>query len=201
VLLVPFGEYVPLYRVLFSDLVSVTGQNKTPGPGACPTFSYDGYRYGFNICIEDTHPEITRQVALNGAEIHLNLTNDGWYVGSSLPWVHLRYARLRSIETRRPMVRCTNTGVSCVIDPLGRLHGVLPVEQRAIGWVEVPLLSEPPDTVFMLVKTKGVLSLIFLLWSFAALLDTLFYFTRPMPSTAEVLARLLSKMKAKKEKH
>ncbi|MCH8333307.1 apolipoprotein N-acyltransferase, partial [Candidatus Sumerlaeota bacterium] len=68
-----------------------------------------GVRLGVSICYEDAFPGLNRRDVKAGAQLLLNLTNDAWYRGTSQLQQHLAIARFRAIETRRPLVRCTNS--------------------------------------------------------------------------------------------
>ena len=121
---VPFGEYIPL-RESLPWLQSLTpfGDDFGIQAGESMKFFDDGeWRYAPLICFEDTVPHLVRQVVevsgRNGApaDVLVNLTNDGWFHGSSELDQHLITARFRTIETRTPMVRAVNTGISAIID-------------------------------------------------------------------------------------
>lgn len=119
--LVPFGEYVPLGRALFfaESLVRNVGDF---APGTEYTISrLDGHRIATNICYEDVFPGLIRQFTRRGAELLINITNDGWFGSSSAPWQHLRMARVRAVESHRYVIRAANTGISAIIDPYGRI--------------------------------------------------------------------------------
>ncbi|MCX7823370.1 MAG: apolipoprotein N-acyltransferase [Syntrophobacterales bacterium] len=119
--LVPFGEYVPLQPILFfvHKLVPTAG-DFVPGRslGVIP---FKGESIGMLICYEVIFPELVRKRVLNGASFIVNISNDAWFGKSSAPYQHLESARWRAIETRRPIVRSTNTGISAFIDPLGNI--------------------------------------------------------------------------------
>ena len=70
-----------------------------------------------------------RQFARHGAEVLVNISDDGWYGDTSAPWQHLNMARMRAIENRRWLLRDTNTGVTAVIDPYGRVRQSIPRHQ------------------------------------------------------------------------
>jgi apolipoprotein N-acyltransferase len=74
------------------------------------------------VCLEDILPGFVRRVVREGSpHLLVNLTNDAWFGDTHAPWIHLALAKLRAVEQRRYLVRATNTGVSAVIDPLGRV--------------------------------------------------------------------------------
>ena len=77
------------------------------------------------ICFEDTIGELTRQFVLKGANLLVNVTNDGWFLRSAGSHQHLANAVFRCVETRRPMVRAANTGVTCFVNEFGRVTSVL----------------------------------------------------------------------------
>jgi apolipoprotein N-acyltransferase len=123
--LVPFGEYVP-YRDLFFFAHHLTrqvgdftrGRSRTPVQLQTPT---GPHAFGVFICYESVFADEVRRFALNGAQVLVNLSDDGWYGDTSAPWQHLNMARMRAIENRRWILRDTNNGVTTVIDPEGRV--------------------------------------------------------------------------------
>ena len=119
--LVPFGEYVPLKDLLFfaESLVRNVG-DFTPG-SEFTISTIDGHRISTTICYEDVFPSLMRQFALRGAELIVNITNDGWFGTTSAPYQHLRMARVRAVENRRSIVKVANTGITAIIDPYGRI--------------------------------------------------------------------------------
>ena len=127
--LVPFGEYVP-------------GRHTLPGIGwivgdqVPEDFAFGKEATVFQltrpevrvaplICFEDTIGELTRQFVLRGANLLANVTNDGWFLRSAGSQQHLANAVFRCVETRLPMVRAANTGVTCFINEFGRVTEVL----------------------------------------------------------------------------
>ena len=78
-------------------------------------------RLGLLICYESIFPAISRQAVMRGANLLVNLTNDAWYGRSSAPDQSLAMAVLRSVETKRSLIRAANTGISGFVDPLGRI--------------------------------------------------------------------------------
>lgn len=128
--LVPFGEYTPYKSLFFFAGHLLDGLNFVPGRHR-RLFSAAGHRYGVFLCYESIFGDEVRQFALDGAEVLVNLTDDGWYGDTSAPWEHLDMARMRAIENRRWLLRDTNTGVTASIDPEGRMVATLPRHERA----------------------------------------------------------------------
>jgi apolipoprotein N-acyltransferase len=128
--LVPFGEYVPFER-LFSFASGLTRQIGTfaRGQSRLPLQVGDT-KIGTFICYESIFPDEVRQFAKNGAELLVNISNDGWYGEGGAPWQHLNQARMRAVENNRWLLRDTNTGITAVIDPLGRVVAEAPRNQR-----------------------------------------------------------------------
>ena len=129
--LVPFGEYVPLRRVLFfaEKLVRAVGEfefgsNEMPLAGLL--------RYGPAICYEIVYPQITRTQIRNGADVLVTITNDAWYDGTSAPAQHLAQARLRAVEGDRYVLRSATTGISAYIDPTGQILESIPMGRDGI---------------------------------------------------------------------
>jgi apolipoprotein N-acyltransferase len=119
--LVPWGEYIP-YQDFFSFAHRLTGNAGDLTHGSRRTvFRVKGHTYGVFICYESIFADEIRQFAANGAEVLVNISDDGWYGDTSAPWQHLNMARMRAIENRRWLLRDTNTGVTTAIDPYGRL--------------------------------------------------------------------------------
>ncbi len=118
--LVPFGEYVPFKDLLFFA-GHLTRNVSDFGRGAYrKVFRTGGHRYGVFICYESIFADEIRHFAVNGAEVFVNISDDGWYGETSAPWQHLNMARMRAIENRRWIVRDTNNGTTTIIDPYGR---------------------------------------------------------------------------------
>jgi apolipoprotein N-acyltransferase len=119
--LVPFGEYIPLRAVLhlFRQFVSIPMSDLSPGTGA-PLLSIAGIPVGISICYEAVFgSEVIR--ALPEAQMFINIANDSWFGDSIGPHQHLQITRVRARETERYLLRSTSTGISAVIDPMGRV--------------------------------------------------------------------------------
>ncbi|SNS97271.1 apolipoprotein N-acyltransferase [Granulicella rosea] len=118
--LVPWGEYVPFKELFFfaGKLTAGVG-NMDPGSRR-DLFHAGGHVYGVFICYESIFGDEVREFVKNGAEVLVNISDDGWYGDTGAPWQHLNMARMRAIENRRWVIRDTNTGVTTTIDPFGR---------------------------------------------------------------------------------
>ncbi|RPI77953.1 MAG: apolipoprotein N-acyltransferase [Desulfobacteraceae bacterium] len=119
--LVPFGEYVPLKKLLFfvERLVTAAG-DFVPGAEIKPLQLSD-QKAGILICFESIFPEIARQQVQQGADFLIVLTNDAWFGRTSAPYQHFDMAVFRAVENQRPLVRAANTGISGLIGPQGRI--------------------------------------------------------------------------------
>jgi len=127
--LVPFGEYIPFQNVL-SFAHKLTGRVSTFSRGSGPkVFLLNGHRYGVFICYESVFADEVRQFARLGAEVLVNISDDGWYGDTSAPWQHMNMERMRAIENRRWILRDTNNGVTESIDPYGRVRQSIPRHQ------------------------------------------------------------------------
>jgi apolipoprotein N-acyltransferase len=132
--LVPFGEYIPFQNLLtFAHKLTGRVSSFTRGTDRSAflldTQSNGRHRYGVFICYEAVFADEVRHFARNGAEVLVNVSDDGWYGDTSAPWQHLNMARMRAIENRRWLLRDTNNGVTAVIDPYGRVRQSIPRHQ------------------------------------------------------------------------
>ena len=119
--LVPFGEYVPLQRMLFFVKPIVEAVSDfVPGTEAV-LLPVDTHRVSTAICYEVIFASLMRQFVVNGSELLTTITNDAWYGTSSAPYQHWDQAAMRSIEGGRYLARAANTGISGFVDPYGRV--------------------------------------------------------------------------------
>jgi len=122
--LVPFGEFVP--RV-FGWVNRITQEAGDFVPGSrIVTFPMGDHRIGSFICYESAFPELVRQFPRDGAELLVNLSNDGYFGHSDAHEQHLSLVRMRAAENRRWILRATNDGITAMIDPAGRVVERLP---------------------------------------------------------------------------
>ncbi|HEX4424660.1 MAG TPA: apolipoprotein N-acyltransferase [Terriglobales bacterium] len=128
--LVPFGEYVPFRRLFFF----AAGLTKEVGDFSRGTsraaLDAGDEKLGVFICYESIFPDEIRQLSANGAQVFVNISNDGWYGDSGAYAQHLKQARMRAVENARWVLRDTNTGVTASIDPYGRVVATVPRKIR-----------------------------------------------------------------------
>lgn len=144
--LVPFGEYIPFHTYLESwglaALAETMGLSNTPGLGPQIITSQSLPPFLPLICYEAIFPQ---GVAGPRPEWLVQITNDAWFGGFNGPYQHLAQARVRAIEQGLPLARAANTGVSAMVDPLGRVTAFLPL--GADGFIDAPLPKPLPPTV------------------------------------------------------
>jgi apolipoprotein N-acyltransferase len=134
--LVPFGEYIPYRHLLFfAKQVTQTLADMNTGSERkvfrIASAQDGGHRYGVFICYESVFGDEVRQFVRLGAEVLVNISDDGWYGDTSAPWQHLNMARMRAIENRRWILRDTNNGTTASIDPYGTVRQSIP--RHAVG--------------------------------------------------------------------
>lgn len=134
--LLAFGEYIP-----FGDTFPILYQWSPNSSRFSPGTSFDplpmgDHRISALICYEDILPGfVNKMVKHANPDLLVNLTNDAWFGDSTEPWIHFALSKLRAVEHRRYLVRSTNSGVSGIIDPVGRviLHGKTFAEESLLG--------------------------------------------------------------------
>lgn len=142
--LVPFGEYVPLQRLLpfVHRLVPAAG-DFTPGDRVEPLRT-PGFAAGVLICFEAIFPGLARRHARQGADLLVNLTNDAWFGRTSAPFQHLTMSVFRAVETRLPLVRAANTGISAFVDPQGLVTRRSGLFREAVLVSDIRPADHPP---------------------------------------------------------
>lgn len=159
--LAPFGEYVPFGEVMarfgIHGLAATTGNGFSAGPGAQVLQVGTLGKALPLICYEAV---FTQDVlaAPERPDFLLQITNDAWFGTRSGPYQHLAQARMRAIEQGLPMMRSANTGVSAMIDPLGRVSKALPL--GTAGYVDAPLFLPHTATVYSRLGDVPVLVLL-----------------------------------------
>jgi len=145
--LVPFGEYEPfplIHRVVANISTEVGGFRKGQkyAVGRLP----NGNTFGVFICYEAIYPAEVRRFTANGAQLLLNISNDGWFGRSAAAEQHLHMVRVRAAENRRWIVRATNNGFTASIDPYGRMVKPLPPDVRAAA--DLPYDFRTDETIY-----------------------------------------------------
>jgi apolipoprotein N-acyltransferase len=126
--LVPFGEYVPPF---FGWVHRISGEISDFVPGnRTVVFPMSGHRLGVFICYESVFPEEVRQFVKGGANLLVNISNDGYFGHSAAREQHLEIARMRAVENNRWLIRSTNDGITAAIDPTGHIEERLPPYQE-----------------------------------------------------------------------
>jgi apolipoprotein N-acyltransferase len=169
--LVMFGEYIPFARLLPSFLgfdplgwsclsgagpvifdLEPRGQR---GPAATETVQYAPSTVSISvlICFEDVFPQFARRAVRAGARLLIVQTNDAWFDPTHASVQHMAHSVLRCIENRVPMVRVGNTGVTCAIDPAGRISTIGPdggmmLRRVASAPFIVPVQRHHSDTIY-----------------------------------------------------
>ncbi|MEO8050132.1 MAG: apolipoprotein N-acyltransferase [Acidobacteriota bacterium] len=117
--LVPFGEFIP---PMFGWVNRITREIGDFVPGSrLVLFPLDGHKLGAFICYESVFPDLVRQFVRDGAEVLVNLSNDGYFGHSAAHEQHLEIVRMRAAENHRWILRATNDGISAAIDPAGHV--------------------------------------------------------------------------------
>ena len=127
---VPFGEYIPLKDVFpFLETIVPIGDIAKGVEfrvfDIYPAGSSEPVRFSALICFEDVFAALSRKFARNGADFLVNITNDAWYKYTSAPFQHLQASVMRAVENRLNLARSANTGISCFIDPTGKIVSVI----------------------------------------------------------------------------
>ena len=121
IILVPFGEYVPMEGIVPWSWIEVPElANYLPGK-EITVFECPDFRFSATICWENLFPGLVREFVNRGAEFIINITNESWYRDTGGPYQFLAASVFRAVENRIYVLRCANTGISCFIDPHGRI--------------------------------------------------------------------------------
>ena len=148
--LVPFTEYFPyekelpwLYNLLLANDYKwwEVGEDAT-------IFEYDGVKFSTPICFEDTFGYLNAEFVAKGAQMLLNLSNDFWSMSVQAELQHYQLAVFRAVENRVPLLRSTNSGITCLVLPDGSTHGVLDTFTQAWGVYEVPIYKDKTLTFY-----------------------------------------------------
>ncbi len=150
--LFPFGEYLP-----YKETIPWAAINVPDVGGFLPgkrffVFKHPDFRFGVTICWENIFPDLVRQFVKAGAQVVINITNEAWFGKTASPEQFVSMSVFRAVENRLFVVRCTNTGISCFIDPCGRVVNRLKDKQgRDVfvrGILTAPVVPMESRTIF-----------------------------------------------------
>jgi apolipoprotein N-acyltransferase len=141
--LVPFGEFVP-WPFTFVNRITQEAGDFVPGEKLV-VMPAGAHALGPFICYESAFPHLVRQFAKEGADVLVNLTNDGYFGRTAARQQHLQLARMRAAENRRWVLRPTNDGITAAIDPAGRVTDRLPPYEQMSGRLRFNFI---PETTF-----------------------------------------------------
>jgi len=157
--LVPFGEYIP-FKWLLGDLLgfmNIPMANFKNSSKHQPVVNMAGLKAAVSICYEDVFGEEIIH-GLPDANFLINISNDAWFGDSLAPHQHLQKARVRSMETSRPMLRSTNNGISAVIDHRGNILGTSPQFEKHVLTVNFQPMQD--STLYVIVGNYLMLAII-----------------------------------------
>jgi apolipoprotein N-acyltransferase len=123
--LVPFGEYVPLGLQSFYNFMNIPMSNFTAGPSSVIPMQIHGLPVSIFICYESAYPMELREAA--HSDYIITLSDDSWFGHSLGPYQHQQIDAMRAIETGRPILRATNSGVTSMIDSQGHILVAAPL--------------------------------------------------------------------------
>jgi|HubBroStandDraft_6_1064221.scaffolds.fasta_scaffold81687_2 apolipoprotein N-acyltransferase len=134
--LLAFGEYIPFGDVFPSLYQASPNSSRFSKGDSLEPLPFGDHKISVLICYEDILPGFVNAMVKHAdPDLLVNMTNDAWFGDSTEPWIHLALAKMRAVEHRRYLIRSTNSGVSALVDPVGRvpLHGDMFKEESLIG--------------------------------------------------------------------
>ena len=147
---IPFMEIEPL-REYFTNVLGLSNfwlMGKEAKTLTLLLADGSSVKIGVPICFEDVFPDICRAFVLNGAELLINIANDSWSKTKSALTQHLAAARFRAIETRRVLIRGTNAGLTCVVEPSGAISSSIPLFEQNHLLAEVAVAGTRQTTLY-----------------------------------------------------
>ena len=129
--LVPFGEYVPVQKLLFFAAPLVQAVSDFSAGEEASLLPVGNHLVSTAICYEVVYPDLVRRFVAGGSELLTTITNDAWFGPTSAPYQHFEQASMRAIEEGRYLVRSANTGISGIVDPYGRVIERTAIFERA----------------------------------------------------------------------
>lgn len=148
--LLAFGEYLPgseTFPSLKKLVPMVSNFGRGQGPELIPSEKL-GLNFGSQICYEGLYPSFSNSLARLGADVIVNVTNDSWFGDHFEPYQHLSMTLARAIETRRPLVRVTNTGISTAIQSSGEILTLSPLNEEWFGLFKLRIPKSKDLTFF-----------------------------------------------------
>ena len=150
--LVPFTEHFPYQDAMprFTALLEANDYHWWEEGDEATVFEYGDLKFGTPICFEDIFGYLSAEFVRNGADLLINLSNDSWSGSIPAEMQHMQLALFRAIENRVPLLRSTNSGMTCLITPSGRY--IDPLEPFTVDWniYEVPIGLKRHDTFYTL---------------------------------------------------
>jgi apolipoprotein N-acyltransferase len=168
--LVPFGEYIPLKNILPIKKLTPGLQDYTEGEGGAIVELQNPYlKIRPLICYETIFPN---ESYTKDAEVIVNITNDTWYGNSTGPYQHFHMARMRAVESGVPLLRSANSGISAIVDPLGRVISATKLGHAAVldGLLPQKLMARP---YYSILRDYGLLIVALLIHILRKVLDKL----------------------------
>ncbi|WP_081941846.1 apolipoprotein N-acyltransferase [Spirochaeta lutea] len=170
--LIPFAEHIPLAELPFisnflKDVVGLPSSGWAHGPDYQPlSIRHSSGRIlaGTPICFEDSFSPVTRIQTILGADLFINLTNNSWSKTIAAQTQHLAAARFRTIETRRPMLRSTNSGVTSYIDTTGDIRFTAPMFEARGDSLRIDIQDDPVMTLHTRYGDVFSMVLIYVVW-------------------------------------
>lgn len=166
---IPFVESIPFLKQIYEQQSGMEfGGSFTPGESLepLPILAGDAMIGAIpTVCFEDSVARLTRKFVRPGPQVILNVTNDGWFKQSPAAAQHFANAKFRTIELRRPMLRCANTGVSAAVDSAGVAGSQILTDRtdshftRGSLLVELPVPRKPSFSLYAVIGDWGILSI------------------------------------------
>ncbi len=119
--LFPFGEYLPYKEIIPWSLIGVSDSDNYVAGREFTVFTLTPFRFGVTICWENVFPDLFRHFVSNGAQFMINITNEARFGKTIAPYQLVSISVFRAVENRIFVIRCANTGVSCIINPYGQI--------------------------------------------------------------------------------
>ncbi|NIZ47208.1 apolipoprotein N-acyltransferase [Entomospira nematocerorum] len=177
--LVPFAEALPFSQVpfignMYRDFLGIPflqQSGRDQSLFTLPLQSGGVLQFGVPICFEDAFPHISRKFVRQGAQALLNITNDSWSQRLSSQMQHMMIARYRAIETRRPLLRATNSGMTVYVNTWGDIAQMIPAFENSAMMVDLPVMTISMNTIYVLLGewfsyTAILISLIYLIGAY-----------------------------------